>query len=285
MCLPRGECRGFWPESTGATCNVRERPTDCSAKSSDARKRTAARMKAIRAIRRMAGRMSHAACAAAHEAGNSLGWTIGNAMWSIGISIRRRPRQHHHLNRCTAQRMGRHVRRLCPFRVYIQRRARHYRRAHVQLEVPGEPYTAVTRRPGSHVLERCVWVYGARACAQGEPVECTPAQVTWIPTALTRTPSQGTEAERDASIQAAEAQGAPPDPSVFDSVHARDVEHSVSPVAQVARASGGGGGGDTAATAAASTLAAGASPLELLAASTAAAASTPKHHHNKEAKL
>ena len=130
-----------------------------------------------------------------------------------------------------------------------------------------------------------MWVYGARACAQGGPVECTPAQVTWIPTALTRTPSQGTEAERDASIQAAEAQGAPPDPSVFDSVHARDVEHSVSPVAQVAKASGGGSGGDTAATAAASTPAAGASPLELLAASTAAAASTPKHHHNKEAKL
>lgn len=30
LCLPAGECRDFWPESTGATCNVRAHETDCA---------------------------------------------------------------------------------------------------------------------------------------------------------------------------------------------------------------------------------------------------------------
>lgn len=35
MCLPGGECRSFWPESTGASCSVRARQSECAAAGGD----------------------------------------------------------------------------------------------------------------------------------------------------------------------------------------------------------------------------------------------------------
>ena len=63
----------------------------------------------------------------------------------------------------------------------------------------------VPSKPGSHVLEPCTWApWGG--CAVGSPVECTAAQVTYVPTAL---PRDLDHPDAATAVQAAaEAQGA-----------------------------------------------------------------------------
>ena len=109
---------------------------------------------------------------------------------------------------------------------------------------------------GSHVLEPCTWVYGSNQCAQGGPIECTAAQVTYVPVPLPRT-RQGegqaslSEQQQELYRDAASAQGATILDGTFDSPHARDVEHATSeapdngPATLMAaqHVSGGGGGG------------------------------------------
>jgi len=67
-----------------------------------------------------------------------------------------------------------------------------------------EASTIAPTTPGRHVLEPCVWFQNT--CATGGPVECTPAQVTYVQRALPQ--NAHSPQAFDAARDAAEAQGA-----------------------------------------------------------------------------
>lgn len=208
MCLPTGTCREHWPSPESATCEERRPPDNCAAASQDC---SEARCCAE------AGYTCFQKDPISHEARCMRGCTaagVGDG-WQCNI-IDKRLSPPPSPPRPPPQPLYRPTREITCMD-FKMRESVGMRPCSDMSDTADADKEAVCNnrfresnaRPskeGTHMLEPCIWApWGG--CAVGGPVECSPAQVTYVPVALPKDLA-GVEDADEAVQAAAEAQGA-----------------------------------------------------------------------------
>lgn len=175
MCLPTGTCETFWPNTSHATCAVKERKNECAGPSGDCSQSTCCSDPGYKCFQKDS--VSHEArcMRGCSSYGEGLeGWECNLIDKNINPPPAPPPPPPQPYYRPTydttcktfASKQSIHSRSCSEITDGASCNS-HYRES--QSILPSTPF--------AHVLEPCVWVFFAKKCAQGGPVECTPAMI------------------------------------------------------------------------------------------------------------